>query len=211
MLIAADMGHAPALVSLAFTLLNGYGAQPMLHRTGKISTDWSIPVHPAYTKVDAVSGRRLYRKFLFQESVAQYLHNAMADCRGATASASNVTFDLSVSASTIFDSVLGPQRSTHKPVCADPTALAIGFLQVAALHRVAEAHQALAHRFKNGMGVSADEETAVSYLRLPAAQTAQEFHRVGAQAIVETDRIDDLTAPEVRQNKIVFGCFARLY
>lgn len=210
MLIAADMGHAPALVSLAFTLLNGYGAQPMLHRTGKISTDWSIPAHPAYTMIDVGSGRRVFRNFLFQESIAQYLHNATADCRGATPGAFNSTFDLSARASTISDSVLVPQRNDHKAECADPSALAIGFLQVAALHRVAEAHQALAHRFKNGMGVSADEETAASYLRLPAALTAQEFHRVGAQAIVETDRIDDLTAPEVRLTKL-FICLLRTF
>lgn len=53
------------------------------------------------------------------------------------------------------------------------------------------------NRYKNGLGVKADEETAAAYLRYPAALTAQEFHRVGAQAIVESDRIDDATAPEV--------------
>jgi hypothetical protein len=32
---------------------------------------------------------------------------------------------------------------------------------------------------------------------LPARVTAEEFDRIGAQAIVETDRIDDSTAPQV--------------
>jgi hypothetical protein len=52
-------------------------------------------------------------------------------------------------------------------------------------------------RYKEGFGVEADEETAVFYQRLPARVTAEEFDRIGAQAIVETDRIDDSTAPQV--------------
>jgi hypothetical protein len=47
------------------------------------------------------------------------------------------------------------------------------------------------------LGVEADIETAVFYQRLPGRVTADEFHVVGAQAIVETDRINDSTAPEV--------------
>jgi len=38
----------------------------------------------------------------------------------------------------------------------------------------------------------------VHYQRLPARITSQEFDRIGAQAIVETDRINDQTAPEVQ-------------
>jgi hypothetical protein len=45
MLIAADMGHAPTLVSLAFTLLNSYGAQPMLPRTDRLVHSCSPSLH----------------------------------------------------------------------------------------------------------------------------------------------------------------------
>lgn len=52
-------------------------------------------------------------------------------------------------------------------------------------------------RYKEGLGVEADEETAAFYQRLPARVTGEEFDRVGAQAIVEMDRIDDKTTPQV--------------
>lgn len=45
--------------------------------------------------------------------------------------------------------------------------------------------------------MKADVETAAFYHRLPGSVTAAEFHLIGAQSVVETDRIDDNTAPEV--------------
>ena len=50
-----------------------------------------------------------------------------------------------------------------------------------------------------GLAVKADVETAVFYSRLPISLTAQEFNAMGAQAVVEADRIDDSTAPEVKR------------
>jgi len=47
------------------------------------------------------------------------------------------------------------------------------------------------------MGVPADIETAVYYLKLPTAVTNDEFHRIGGQPVVEADRINDKTAPVV--------------
>ncbi len=54
-------------------------------------------------------------------------------------------------------------------------------------------------RYREGFGVVADAETAAFYHRLPSRVTAEEFHVIGAQSVVETDRIDDNTAPEVCQ------------
>jgi hypothetical protein len=57
--------------------------------------------------------------------------------------------------------------------------------------------------------VEADPETAVFYQRLPGRVTADEFHVVGAQAVVETDRINDSTAPEVAISPMLH-CFCPL-
>jgi hypothetical protein len=52
-------------------------------------------------------------------------------------------------------------------------------------------------RFKEGLGVPGDIETALYYSSLPAKVTSDEFQVLGAQAVVEQNRIDDRTAPEV--------------
>lgn len=57
--------------------------------------------------------------------------------------------------------------------------------------------------------MSADVETAVFYHRLPSRVTAEEFHLIGAQSVVETDRIDDLTAPEVSLRLNFYSGFIR--
>ena len=147
MLIAADQGHAPALVSLAFTLLNGRGAEPLLNFKRKYSTEWALPVHPAFAEMDSELGRNVYRQPQLQASIGRYL----TDTSTCTGSANNAPFDLSVRVGDVTNSVLMlnttsdvDNKNAH---CADPTALAIGLLQVAAVHRVVEAHQALAHRY----------------------------------------------------------------
>lgn len=156
MLFAADLGHAPALVSLAFTLLTGHGVEPMLQPHSKISTDWAIPVHPAFTEEDPATGRRVYRQSVIQTAISEYLSN-VTDCTIGTATPASCTFDLSGRSGSVTDSVL-VRNLTHtestnsdgkNQLCPDATALAIGLLQVAAVHRVAEAHQALAHRSVN--------------------------------------------------------------
>lgn len=148
MLIAADQGHAPALVSLAFILLNGRGAEPLLNSNRKFSTEWALPVHPAFTEVDGATGRSVYRQPRLQSSIGKYLGD-MSTCSAAM---NIVPFDLSSRVSDVTNSVL-VRNTTNHPIsrkentfCADPSALAVGLLQLAAVHRVVEAHQALAHR-----------------------------------------------------------------
>jgi len=148
MMIAADQGHAPALVSLAFTLLNGRGVEPIINYNRKFSSEWALPVHPAFTEVDTVTGRTVYRQPRLQASIGRYLSNVSA-CRGA---ANSAPFDVSSRASDVTNSVLFRNTTKLDPLdrgntpCSNPSALAVGLLQVAAVHRVVEAHQALAHR-----------------------------------------------------------------
>ena len=52
-------------------------------------------------------------------------------------------------------------------------------------------------RYKESIGVSADVETAARYSVTPTKVTADLFNIQGAQAVVESDRINDHTAPEV--------------
>ena len=246
MLFAADQGHAPALVSLAFALLNGVGAEPLFKSEQMYSTDWNIPVHPAFTVMVPHGGSRVYRQSLLRAAIGRYLRFDPFTCRGASARTANTTFDLSnprqsdifgsvLLANTSYDSTSKLQDKQDVDKCPSPTDLALGMFQLAAVHRVAEAEHALAHRsdiiynfinkllfnsigwffyyrYKHGLGVNVDDETAAAYLRHPASLTAQEFHRVGAQAIVESDRIDDTTAPQVRRRiifrvLIIWRCF----
>ena len=49
-------------------------------------------------------------------------------------------------------------------------------------------------RYQNGLGdLTADIDVASHYASLAAAQSSDEFHKVGAQPIVESDRITDAT------------------
>lgn len=157
MLIAADQGHAPALVSLAFTLLNGVGAEPLLRSQLTYSTEWNIPVHPAFTAFDPSSGHRVYRQSLLRAAIGRYLNDDASVCSGAATRSANVSFDLSAPrGNDIFGSVLfantsrtsveDHQNKKYAIKCPSPTDLALGMLQLAAVHRVAEAQQALAHR-----------------------------------------------------------------
>ena len=96
---------------------------------------------------------------------------------------------------TVTEVGAGSGRATH---------LALGLLHVAAMHGVAEAHLALAQRYRYAQGglQRADSETAAQYLVLPAQRAADEFHRVGAQPLVEADRIDDDSAPQVQRGNL---------
>ena len=157
MLIAADQGHAPALVSLAFALLNGVGAEPLLTSEQMYSTDWNIPVHSAFTVMDLHSGRRVYRQSLLRAAIGRYLHFDPSTSSSTSARTAKTTFDLSnprksdifgsvLFANTSNDSTSKLQDKQNVDKCPSPTDLAMGMLQLAAVHRVAEAEQALAHR-----------------------------------------------------------------
>jgi hypothetical protein len=63
-------------------------------------------------------------------------------------------------------------------------------------------------RFKEGLDVPGDLETALYYSSLPAKVTSDEFQVLGAQAVVEQNRIDDRTAPEVSKNGWLVGWLA---
>ena len=52
-------------------------------------------------------------------------------------------------------------------------------------------------RYLHGVGVSADKETAAQYALLALAEVTTEYHRIGGQPVLETDRIDDNTEKEV--------------
>jgi hypothetical protein len=95
------------------------------------------------------------------------------------------------------------------------TDLALGVLYVAAMFGEPEAHAMLMHRlltassvlnritrcdgrYHKGVGVSMNMETAAQYGVLSSEQSSNEFHRVGGQPVMESDRINDLTERTVR-------------
>jgi hypothetical protein len=76
--------------------------------------------------------------------------------------------------------------------------LAMGMLFLSALHRDAEAFVALSYRYEHGIdGFPIDIETTAQLLRYPVIVVRDHFQAIGAQAIVETHRIDDHTIRDV--------------
>ena len=55
----------------------------------------------------------------------------------------------------------------------------------------------LAFRYQHGLGVIKDVEIAAQYARRASVVSADNFHRVGAQPILESDRINDDTERDV--------------
>jgi SEL1 protein len=49
------------------------------------------------------------------------------------------------------------------------------------------------YRYQNGIGVLRDPETAAQYAQRAVAVAAEEYHRVGGQPVMESDRITDDT------------------
>ena len=104
------------------------------------------------------------------------------------------------------------QRASVDPV----TNLALGLLHIATLFRNADAQAYLMYRqvpeylaclqgitvllirYSNGIGLIRDPETAAQYGVLASTFSSECFHKKGAQPIVESDRIDDFTEPQVR-------------
>jgi hypothetical protein len=56
----------------------------------------------------------------------------------------------------------------------------------------------LLSRYEHGIGgVIADIETAAQYSLLPADSASHLFHTIGGQPVIEADRIDDNTEPDI--------------
>jgi len=67
-----------------------------------------------------------------------------------------------------------------------------GLFYLAAFWNDAEAHALLAYRYEHGIGgIEKDIETAVQYCILPVRKANEAYHTVGAQPIVEADRIHE--------------------
>jgi len=61
-LVAADMGHAAALVPLAFTLLHGMGAGPLMRNPlARVSVSLNIPLHPSFIAAASDGSAAFYR------------------------------------------------------------------------------------------------------------------------------------------------------
>jgi TPR repeat protein len=153
MLVAADMGHAPALVPLAFALVNGVGSSAIF-RTDVPTAEWQIPVHPRYHTVSR-SGASVYRAPRVQRAIASYLLHSSESCAGVPwkfPTTSGLTLDRHALAQSVLrgNSTMSPGMGTAVSDrvlhCPDASQLSLGLLQVAAMHRNTEAHQALSYR-----------------------------------------------------------------
>jgi TPR repeat protein len=150
-LVAADMGHAPALMSLAFTLLNGAGARALSNVNSSSLHAWNIPVHDTY--------RRSLTAAPFTSAMRDVLLKGSQQCRpiawkGPLSTQLPIERDVGRSAlqsaqsfNTGNASTLLSVSTARRSLCADPSQLALGLLQVAAMHGVVEAHQALHYRY----------------------------------------------------------------
>jgi TPR repeat protein len=155
MLIAADMGHAPALVSLAFALVNGAGIDAFFRTDVPVSTT-QIPVHPTYHTV-STTGAHVYRTSRLQNAIASYLRNRPAACANIPwkfPATSGLTLDRHALAQSVlhWNSSALPRAGAADPEgtgshCPDASQLSMGLLQLAAMHRNTEAHQALSYRW----------------------------------------------------------------
>ena len=151
LLIAADMGYAPALVPLSFVLMNGIGVSAMLREDTLDPSSLealNIPVSHSYISARNSSSSS---SMDLHSDIRAYLLNAPFGCRRAPWRApisSAVDIDRELIGRSVVQLSLfyaGNETSTGKP-CPDASQLSLGLLQVAALHRVTEAHQALSYR-----------------------------------------------------------------
>lgn len=159
-LIAADMGHAPALVSLSFVLMNGVGAQSLLNLDVLPQSARNIPMPAQYAASLITEGALVIP---LQIAIRNYLMKCRLD-RLAIHTKVTSLIPTDSSGGRLDEPLLGQSvvrlsdqssnRTTNsgashspRPGCPDPAQLSVGVLQVAAMHRVAEAHQALAYRY----------------------------------------------------------------
>ena len=77
-------------------------------------------------------------------------------------------------------------------------AIATALLHTAVIRGSSDAAQALGHRYKYGVdGTIRDSETAAFYYSVASIKASDAFHTIGGQPVVESDRINDLTADAV--------------
>lgn len=216
-IVAADMGLNSPLLPLSIIMLTGLGAEPLLHGHVKISVDWDVPVPDAYrnSAADAANGANTahYKPSRLHVAITRFLLRGSTSngrCSGCdsvgNSTAGSVSKEHGLSGMQL--SAWSDERALLAGSVMDfgagvggasaATSLAVGLLHVAALHRITEAHQSLAYRYRFGLsGLVQDIEAAAHYSLLPVALANQEYHRIGAQPIVQADRINDITAPQV--------------
>lgn len=184
---AAEAGISKALFPLAITLLSGIGAGPLLITTGRNTFDHdalSIPSTP--WPFAAARNQSVLHRVL-----AQAVSDAVERCRRPTAHISS-RVDLAVGTS-----VLCPNLGSGGDDGDGVTRIAMGLLHVASALGEVEADAALAHRYQHGIAVQQHVETAAQYARHAVAVSAESYHRLGGQPVLESDRIDDDTEKDV--------------
>lgn len=154
-LVAADMGHAPALTALAFTLLNGAGASALLlHNTTELQ-GWNLPVPASYraglgTTAFATALRARLLAGLDSRCSAPVWTNPVASQVAVESDIGRSVLQAVISGRDSVGNIAAVLGQFGKSVisgCTDPSQLAQGLLEVAAMHGDAEAHQALYYRY----------------------------------------------------------------
>jgi hypothetical protein len=187
-LLTIEEGNIDAIFPLSLTLLHGIGLESLIYYQDLLSYDWDIPLLLIedfyFIQIYQNPFRKALGKLLIQSLITSCQDNSLSDqfigysslCQPTSTSSANL--------------------STSTPTLTD---LSLGLMYFAALYDVADAHVALAYRYEHGIGgVISDIETAAQYSLLPADVASNAYHTVGAQPVVEADRIDDNTEPEVR-------------
>lgn len=173
-LVAADMGHAAALVPLAFSLLHGTGAGPLMRNPlARVSVSLNIPLHPSFIAAASDGSTAFYRltKLHFMMSKALLQQGRPSDRNDQVISETRKEKAFPLASSVVDDdshlpvtnsrceetssSTEGGRSKVDTTCCIgdedhfpyiDATSLAIGMLHIAALHSIPEAHKALAYR-----------------------------------------------------------------
>eukprot|EP01041_Mallomonas_annulata_P003465 gene3465-6894_t len=203
---ASEMGYTKAIVPLSMMLLSGVGISALLSDEseflgttgGRRESLDRIPV--PYNSEESVMFGEL-RKLILSLEENEYCNGDDLYVPGNELKlGSGILCRLErsrTSSSTVSEEDMGMSLGGNDPL----TSGMVGLLHIAALHGVPEAQLQLMNRYRFGIGVLADMETAALYGSLAAAVAYESFHRVGGEPVVEADRIDDRTEKNIDKGR----------
>lgn len=193
-LLTIGEGKSDVILPLSFSLLQGIGLESLIYYDYLLDYDWDIPI-PLDEDFFEYQTRSRYRSF--RKALGSRLVEAVRNC-------SSTSSDEWIGFSTLCSPTYGKLSHGGRRVKVDRlNQIALGLIYLAALFDQVDAYVALAYRYEHGLGgVIVDIEMAAQYSLYPADVASNVFHTIGAQPVVETDRIDDNTEADVGKGNL---------
>lgn len=184
-LLSASMGYVPALVPLATLVAHKFGIQPNRDNEFVCEVLKEIPIHKDlfYT---LCTDKHKHSKTLI-------LSSAVFDTNSSLKLFNYVLSYLNKIESSDEDFTF----SREIIVTSSQDSLACAMLHAAIVLGSEDAARSLGYRYRHGIGVVADSETAAYYLYIAAGTASQAFHTIGGQPLMESDRLNDHTAKSI--------------